>query len=229
MLLTQLLTNPLTAVIYLASIVIAVSVHEYFHARTADRLGDPTAQSLGRVTLNPKSHLDPIGSLLFLLVGFGWGKPVPYDPYNLKNPRRDSAMIALAGPLSNFVMATCAALMLRALLLFSSPTAGMTSGANPTSWLTGGLLELALSGLTIFISVNIMLGVFNFIPVAPLDGFRIVGGFLPEDQAEHWYSLERYGILILMFIVLPFSGGQSMLQIYVSPVISFLTSFLLPF
>ncbi|KXK11176.1 MAG: hypothetical protein UZ22_OP11002000380 [Microgenomates bacterium OLB23] len=98
MVLSELFTNPVGAVLFLLSIVAAVTVHEFAHAKTADNLGDPTPQLQGRVTLDPRSHLDPIGSLLFLLFGFGWGRPVPYDPYNLKNPQKDAAMIALAGP-----------------------------------------------------------------------------------------------------------------------------------
>ncbi len=210
MVLSELFTNPIGAILFLVSIVIAVTVHEFCHAKTADNLGDPTPSLQGRVTLDPRSHLDPMGSLLFLLFGFGWGKPVPYDPYNLKNPRKDAAMIALAGPLSNFGMALVCSLVLHLL------------GAEAAhSTLVGAFLS-------IFISTNLILGVFNFIPIAPLDGFRIVGGILPEDQVDEWYKLERYGFILLLFFILPFAGGRSMLQTFIGPVISLLNGILIP-
>jgi len=206
----MVLTGLFIYLIKIVCIIIAVTVHEFCHAKTADNLGDPTPSLQGRVTLDPRSHLDPMGSLLFLLVGFGWGKPVPYDPYNLKNPRKDAAMIALAGPMSNFGMAIVCALILRVM------------GAEAAhSTLTGGILS-------IFISINLMLGIFNFIPIAPLDGFRIVGGILPEDQVDEWYKLERYGFIFLLLFILPFVGGRSMLQTFISPVISLLTGILIP-
>src|SRR3989344_2660714 len=204
MILSEFLTNPIGAIFFLMCIVIAVTVHEFSHAKAADNLGDPTAQTLGRITLNPLAHLDPVGSLLFVIFGFGWGKPVPYDPYNLKNPRRDSAMIALAGPASNFVMAIAASLILH---FFIGGEAALT---NISSFF-----------LTTFVWTNLVLGIFNFIPIAPLDGFRIIGGILPENQADEWQSLERYGFLLLIFFILPFAGGRSMLQTFISPVISF--------
>ena len=104
MILLELLSNPLLAILYLGILVITISIHEYAHARVADELGDPTAQIAGRLTINPMAHLDPWGSLAFLFFGFGWGKPVPFDPYNLKNPDRDVRLIALAGPISNLLI-----------------------------------------------------------------------------------------------------------------------------
>ncbi len=210
MILSELFTNPIGVIFFLVSIVIAVTVHEFSHAKTADNLGDPTPEMQGRVTLDPRSHLDPLGSILFLIFGFGWGKPVPYDPYNLKNPRKDAAMIALAGPMSNFGMALVSGVILQVL--------------GP-QFATENLIGAFLS---IFVSTNLILGVFNFIPVAPLDGFRIVGGLVPEDQADEWYSLERYGFILLLFIILPFAGGRSILQTFISPVISLLTGILIP-
>jgi len=210
MVLSELFSNPVGAILFLVSIVIAVSVHEFSHAKTADNLGDPTPKLQGRVTLDPRSHLDPMGSLLFLLFGFGWGKPVPYDPYNLKNPRKDAAMIALAGPMSNFGMAIGASILLHIMGLQMAHT------------------SIIGAFLSIFISTNLVLGVFNFVPVAPLDGFRIIGGLVSDDQAEEWYKLERYGFILLLFIILPFAGGRSILQTFISPVISFLTGILIP-
>ncbi len=210
MVLTELFTNPVGAILFLSSIVVAVTVHEFCHAKMADNLGDPTPSLQGRVTLDPRSHLDPMGSLLFLLFGFGWGKPVPYDPYNLKNPRKDAAMIALAGPASNFGMALACSTVLHIM------------GAQAAQSTFFGAF------LSIFVSTNLILGVFNFIPIAPLDGFRIVGGILPEDQVDEWYKLERYGFIFLLLFILPFVGGRSMLQTFISPVISLLTGILIP-
>jgi len=105
MLLELLFSNPLIFILVAAALILSISVHEFAHAYVADKLGDPTPRYLGRVTLNPKAHLDPIGTLLLVVAGFGWGKPVPFNPNNLSNPKRDAALISFAGPLSNFFMA----------------------------------------------------------------------------------------------------------------------------
>ena len=202
----SLFSNPEITIFRLIAIVIAVTVHEFAHAKVADHLGDPTAEAMGRVSLDPRAHLDPLGSLLFLLIGFGWGKPVPFDPYNLENPRRDAALISLAGPATNIAMALAAT----PLLYLFSPA------------------PLISVFLTVFIGINVVLAIFNLLPFAPLDGFKIVGGFLSDEQAEQWYSLERYGFLFLMFFILPFAGGRSMLDVIVSPIISFILNILLP-
>jgi Zn-dependent protease len=207
MFITQLLTNPILAIFYLCALVIAISVHEFAHAKVADKLGDPTPDLDGRITLNPLAHLDPLGSVLFLLVGFGWGKPVRFDPFNLENPRRDAALISLAGPASNAIMAITAAFMHR--LLGTSMAAGAVTGF-----------------LEIFIWINVVLGIFNLLPFAPLDGFKIVGGILPEDKAMEWYGLEKYGYIFLLFFIFPFVGGRSMLEVFVSPIISFIVNLL---
>ncbi|OGK21541.1 hypothetical protein A3C23_04865 [Candidatus Roizmanbacteria bacterium RIFCSPHIGHO2_02_FULL_37_13b] len=212
MLLLSLLSNPLLAVFYITILILTVSIHEYAHARVADELGDPTAQLAGRLTLNPLAHLDPIGSIAFLMFGFGWGKPVPFDPYNLKNPRRDSAYISLAGPLSNFLMA----ILLSILIYFFK-----TTSANSLYPLISPILAFA-------IQINLILGLFNLIPIGPLDGFKIVGGFLPESQAHEWYSLERYGLLFMIFMFIPFLGNRSMLDIVLSPTIKFFYKLLVP-
>ena len=212
MILADVLSNPLGGLFFLLSIVMAVSVHEFAHAKTADVLGDPTPASMGRLTLNPKAHLDLMGSILFLLVGFGWGKPVPFDPYNLENPKRDAALIALAGPSSNFAMALIASGLLYSYSLVAVSTIS----------LVGQLF------LSTFIWINIVLGVFNLLPFAPLDGFKIVGGLMSHENAAKWYSMERYGILFLLFFILPFAGGKSMLQLFVIPLVQGVTGVLIP-
>ena len=170
------LQEPLMALIYILSLLYAITVHEFAHAWVSDKLGDPTARLLGRVTLNPLAHLDPLGTVALLLIGFGWGKPVPFDPFNLENPKRDSALIALAGPASNFIS------IIFAVIAFK---------------LTGIVLIVP------FVQLNLMLGLFNLIPIHPLDGFKIVGGLLSEHQAQEWYQLERYGMYFLLFMLLP--------------------------
>ncbi|MFQ5452464.1 MAG: site-2 protease family protein [Candidatus Paceibacterota bacterium] len=208
----QFSSSPLDGVLFLLAIVITVSIHEYAHARAADELGDPTPEISGRLTLDPRAHLDPIGSLLFLLVGFGWGKPVPFDPFNLNNPRRDAAIISFAGPASNFVVALASAVLIRLLPLLE-PSIVTFIGSVFLAWL---------------IRVNIILGIFNLLPFAPLDGFKFVGGFMAEKQAPEWYALERYGIIFLLFFIFPFVGGRSMLEIFVIPVFSLIAGVLLP-
>jgi Zn-dependent protease len=202
----SLFSDPLETIFRLLAIVIAVTVHEFAHAKMADHLGDPTADALGRVSLDPRAHLDPLGSLLFLLIGFGWGKPVPFDPYNLENPRRDAALISFAGPASNIVMALVATVLVHII----------------------GTESLVGVFLFTFIAINVVLAIFNMLPIAPLDGFKIVGGLMSDDQAREWYSLERYGIIFLLFFIFPFVGGRSMLEMFVSPVITFVLSLLLP-
>ncbi len=207
-----LFQNPIGFLIYILALVVAISVHEFSHALVAERLGDPTARLQGRVTLNPLAHLDPWGSLLLLLVGFGWGKPVVFDPYNLKNPRRDSALISLAGPFSNFLIAICSSILWILLTFINIP------------------ILLAIGSVLFFylIRVNILLGVFNLLPIHPLDGFKIVGGVLPRDKAHEWYQLERYGFLFLIILIIPFFGKYSMLDYFITPVISFLVNLLTP-
>lgn len=196
--LTSLFTDPLFFVIYILALFIAITIHEFSHAFVADRLGDPTPKLMGRLTLNPLAHLDPLGTLMLLLVRFGWGKPVEFDPFNLKNPRRDAALISIAGPISNLLLALVLSLPIR----FS-------------------LLPLFLGQLLYpLILLNIILAVFNLIPIHPLDGFKIVGGFLSEEQAREWYTLERYGLIFLFLLILPING-VSLLSSIMNPLINF--------
>lgn len=206
-----LFDNPLLFLLSAISIVIAITVHEFAHAKAADHLGDPTPGLQGRLTLNPLAHLDVYGTLFLLMFGFGWGKPVQFDPFNLKNPRKDAAIISVAGPLTNFVMAIVSAIVL---------------------WLfrflqLGDIATIGSLFLTPFIIMNLILGIFNLIPIHPLDGFKIVGGVLNEKQAKEWYQLERYGIFFLLLLIFPFPGG-SMLHNILDPVLGFLYGVFLP-
>lgn len=204
--LSTLFTNPLAFIIFAVGLVLAISLHEYAHAAAADRLGDPTPRSMGRLTLNPLAHLDPLGTLALLFLGFGWGKPVSFDPYNLRSPRRDSAMIALAGPLSNLLFALVISLIMR----FSPP-------------------YLILNTLyVILITLNISLAIFNLVPVFPLDGEKILGGVLsPALYQEYQGIMHQYGTIILVLMLLPIAGGTSPISALISPIISFVAQLLL--
>ncbi len=204
--LSTLFSNPLLFLIYAIGLILAISVHEYAHARAADQLGDPTPRSQGRLTLDPRSHLDPLGTLALLFLGFGWGKPVMFDPYNLRSPRRDSALIALMGPISNLVFATILALVMRVL-----PDLGIFTAVFP-----------------ILIMMNISLAIFNLVPVFPLDGEKILGGILPPDlYREYSAIMSQYGTIILIFMLLPIAGGNSPISALISPAISFVANLLL--
>jgi len=217
MFITQLLSNPIAAILYIIAIVIAVSLHEFAHAYIADRLGDPTPRMQGRLTPNPRAHLDPYGSLLFLLAGFGWGKPVVFDPFNLRNPRRDAASISFAGPAINLILAGIAALLLRLFLQIPLPFSPF-----------GVAIGLAVQFLETFTRINVLLAIFNLVPIHPLDGFKIVGGLLSERKAREWYQLQPYGMFFLIILLFfPFSGS-SYLQNLISPPITFILRILLP-
>lgn len=191
---------------FIFGLVIAITIHEFSHALVADRLGDPTPRSQGRLTLNPLAHLDPLGTLMLVLIHFGWGKPVVFDPYNLAHPRRDAGLISLAGPVSNLSLATLLALVLR---------------LTP--------LPYALFPLFyVVILLNISLAVFNLIPVYPLDGEKILAAILPRDLAyEYQAIMNRYGTLILILMVLPVFGGNSPVISLISPAIEFISRLLL--
>lgn len=176
----------------LPALLAAVTVHELAHALVADRLGDPTARRLGRITLNPLPHLDPLGALAFLLAGFGWAKPVPVNAQNLRHPVRDMAWVAVAGPLSNFAAAFVALLALRVL--------GKVGGGFP---FVAEPLGIVLFWVYLF---NLALGIFNLIPLPPLDGSHLFYHVLPP-KAGMWYrGLQRFGYLplfVLMFLFQP--------------------------
>jgi Zn-dependent protease len=198
----NLFSNPVMFFMFLLALLSAITIHECSHALMADYLGDPTGRLQGRISLNPLVHLDLYGMIFLLFFGFGWGKPVQFDPFNLKNPRRDAALISIAGPISNFILAIV--LSLAAHL-----------------WTPGILI------LTPFITLNVMLGVFNLVPVHPLDGFKIVGGLLTREQAASWYQLERYGYMFLLLLILPIGNGN-MLSAIIGPIVNTVLRLLLP-
>lgn len=170
---------------FAAALAVGITVHEFSHALAAARLGDNTAQKQGRLTLNPAAHLDPVGTILIFVAGFGWGKPTPVTASRLRiGERAGMAVVALAGPASNMVVATLAALPLRM---------GTLPGVG------GGVDAQVLYALALW---NVVLAVFNLLPIAPLDGFKVALGILPRALAMPFARTERFGVIILLVVVL---------------------------
>ena len=190
MLIQLLFVNPLLFVMAGTAILFAITIHEYCHALMAYSLGDNTAKDLGRLSINPLAHLDPFGTLFLFIAGFGWGKPVPFNPNNLRNRKWGEIMVALAGPLSNFVMAIGVGLILRFVEI-----------SNPSILFFFG----------IFVWINIILGVFNLLPIPPLDGSHVLFSLLPASWDKLKVSLHQSGFLVIigaiffmMYIGIPF-------------------------
>lgn len=192
-------------------LIIAITIHEFFHALAADKLGDPTPRSFGRLSLNPLAHADLFGTFLLPLMStftgiptIGWAKPVPIDPYNFRHPRRDEIIVSLAGPLSNLSLAFICSFLLR----FFSP--------------------LTLVGNIFFylILINVSLFIFNLLPIPPLDGSKVFLNLLPPQSYAKWSeAFDRYGIvLLLLFVFLPVSGGRSLINLIMLPAIRFILS-----
>lgn len=178
-------------VVAIIAIVVALTVHEYAHASVANWLGDRTAEMMGRMTLNPLAHLDPVGFIMLLVAGFGYARPVPYNPRNLKNPVRDSVWISFAGPISNILMACLFASTLKML------------------WPTLGPDNLLSSFLYLGAMLNINLALFNLIPIPPLDGSQALFALL---SAPKWnrlrFTLQTQGPMILLFLIILDSIGS---------------------
>ena len=199
--------------IALLILILTISIHEFSHALAADKLGDPTPRSFGRLTLNPIAHADPIGTiflpLLSALTGLptiGWAKPVPIDQFNFRNPKRDIIITSLAGPLSNFLFATIVAILANVF--------------NITNFI-----------IYITILINISIGIFNLLPIPPLDGSKILFNLLPEESSLRWQeALERYGfILLIIMVFLPLGpNGQPIVSSIISPLINLIFRLLLP-
>ncbi len=194
-------------------------IHEFAHAWTANYFGDNTPRLNGRLTLNPLAHLDPIGSLMMILVGFGWAKPVPINPYVLQRRSRAATMlVSLAGPMSNLLMAIIAAVPFRLKLVSSANIYQSASSPLPNlAWF-----------LFLFIFVNLWLMLFNLIPIFPLDGEKVLDYFLPASGARALENIRPYGpmILLVVIFVLPLVG-INVIGIVIQPVFTFLTRLLI--
>lgn len=205
--LSLLYDNPLSFLIFVVALLVAITIHEFSHAWMADKLGDPTARINKRLTLNPLAHLDPIGALALFFTGFGWGKPVPIDPYNLRSPKRDTALISLAGPASNLILASLLSLTFK---IFS-------------------FSQFSFLVLISIITLNVALAVFNLLPIPPLDGSKILMGLLPHDLAFKFEeNLSQYGLILLIFVLFPLFGQTSLASLIISPIINSLLAILLP-
>ena len=183
----------------LIAILVAVSVHEWAHAFAAYRLGDPTAKYSGRMTLNPLAHLDPVGTILFVLVGFGWGKPVPIDPRYFKNYKRDAALTALAGPFSNLVLALAAFALGK--ILGIGPQVLADSGVLMAPENAPVILTFLGELLGDLVIINLILMAFNLLPIAPLDGSKIVQPWIPVRYDDLYDEFMRRGPWILLAII----------------------------
>jgi len=181
------------------SLIIAITIHEFSHAFVADHFGDPTPRSYGRVSLNPLRHLDPLGTIMLIFFKFGWGKPVPIDPYNLST--KEETLVAIAGPASNLILAIILAIIMH-------------------------FFPFVL--IYILIQTNIVLAVFNLLPLPPLDGSKIFLNLLPEEQSLEWQkAFDQYGFVFLAVLLFLPIGGSNIVSIIISPVINFLMALLL--
>ena len=187
---------------------LAIVCHEVSHGYVAWRFGDPTAKMMGRLTLNPLKHVDIIGTLMIFFIGIGWAKPVPVVFENLRNPKRDMIWVAAAGPITNIILATVSAFLLRGLVVFGNPAA---SGSPLAMLVEPVVLMLAFS-----VYINLLLAIFNMIPVPPLDGGRVLVGLLPYRQAAAWSRIEPYGMVIIIALVF----FTNMFSYIISPVLT---------
>jgi Zn-dependent protease len=172
---------------------LAIVCHEVSHGYIAWRFGDPTARMLGRLTLNPIKHIDIVGTLMIFFVGIGWAKPVPVVYENLRNPKRDMIWVAAAGPITNILLATISAILLRGIVTFGNPAAPGTTLAM--------IIEPLVLMLAFSVYINLLLAIFNMIPLPPLDGGRVMVGLLPYRQANALARIEPYGMIIIIVLV----------------------------
>jgi Zn-dependent protease len=193
-----LAADPVALITRVIAILIALSVHEWAHAYAATRFGDPTPHNEGRLTLNPIAHLDPMGAFLFLVAGFGWAKPVPVNPAYFARPKSQMAAVAFAGPFSNLILAI---LSLVGLVLLHGGSASSV-GALLDSPSSSPATVIAFNILSASLFINLGLGAFNLLPIAPLDGSKVLQLFIPWRHAPAYEDFLRVGPFILLFLVI---------------------------
>jgi Zn-dependent protease len=201
----------ITGLVSLIILIYSAILHEIAHGFVAERLGDPTARLMGRLTLNPKNHIDPMMTIAFPLLTFyasggafifGGAKPVPVDPFNFREPKKDMALVSLAGPGTNALLAILGAILFKGIILatpFLSVNPFLASVANPI-----------LNFLFLVVRINLLLAIFNLIPIPPLDGSKIIAQFLPDKEAAVYLSIGTFGILIIFFLLSFPIGGFSL-------------------
>ena len=203
--------DPITGLVSLVILVYSAILHEIAHGFVAERLGDPTARLMGRLTLNPKNHIDPMMTIAFPLLTFyasggtlifGGAKPVPVDPFNFREPKKDMALVSLAGPGTNALLALSGAILIKAFILtipFLGSNPLFTTLANPI-----------LNFLVLVVRINLILAIFNLLPIPPLDGSKVIAQFLPDKEAAVYLSIGTFGILIIFFLLSFPIGGFSL-------------------
>lgn len=201
------------------SILLGLTLHEFAHAWTAFRLGDPTARDRGRLTLNPIKHLDLIGTIMLFVVHFGWAKPVPVNASYFRNPRRDLLLVSLAGPFSNLLLAIVASLVIR-----------MIWPNGPESVATVGLERISFVMLLMAILINVSLAIFNMLPIPPLDGSRLLEALVPERWLPKYRIFERYSMMALFLLfILSYLFNLSIFGSILIPTVNFFTTLLVGF
>jgi len=195
-----LLGNPILLLLRAPAILFNLTIHEFSHGYVADRLGDPTARYSGRLTLNPLKHLDLIGTIAIFLFHFGWAKPVPLNPHNFRNPRRDTMLSSIAGPIANIACAMVSGIMLRFLpsRFLNNASYIFFSGGRVLPANLGEFTGVILFSLFFY---GLVLAAFNLIPIPPLDGSKILYYFLPSNLAYEYMKIERFGFFILIGII----------------------------
>ena len=189
--------NIVQTLYFLVVFLITITVHEVAHGYTAYKLGDPTARNMGRLTLNPIKHIDIIGFIMIMLIGFGWAKPVPINPRNFRNPQKGMAISALAGPASNFCMAIIGMIFFR--ISYIALLQNFIYVDDSNFWFN--FLISCVDFFRTFLTLNIWFGLFNLLPVPPLDGSRIVSYFLPPRLSYQYAQIERYGFIVLIALL----------------------------
>lgn len=209
------MNNFLTELIILAPpLLFALTLHEFAHGFIAYRLGDPTAKLAGRLTLNPLSHLDPIGTIAFFFIKFGWAKPVPVNAGYFRNPQQGMLWVALAGPVTNLGLAVVSAILAKIVWFIA--------GTLPYSNALEAIFLPLSAMLAASVWINLVLAIFNCLPIPPLDGGRILAGLLPARLAEPYRQIERYGFIIILILAL-----SGVLSTIILPIISFVNDLLL--